>query len=290
MGNREVKTRAFASRQKAYKKGEARPLKGAASPATARKKKASPESKKTPIAPIKKAKALPEKTEKKVNKSKHSSAKKGESKQSRQRAFITAYVANRFSVAAACREIGIGRTIFYRWMKSGKFSQELADAKEERLDIAEASLFRNIQAGDPVSLIFFLKTIGKIRGYVEAERVRTGEIPAKHAMEILDELLAGNIDAVAAALQFTKEGLPLPRALELMLSKVSLPEPTPELPPEISDEELEAAYQRKKAEIDDQKEKWLPKRQAEVATLKEEMKNIESFGPGAAPVRDGKES
>jgi len=216
---------------------------------------------------------------KKVNKSERSPIKKGEATRSRQRAFITAYIENRFSVTAACRVVGIGRTVFYKWRKSGRFSQELADAKEERLDIAEACLHRNIQAGDTTAIIFFLKTIGKSRGYVEAEKVRTGELPAKRAMEILDSLLSGGIDVTTAALQFTREGLPLPDAVRLLLSKTTPPEAEPDLPVAISDEELEAGYRRKMAEIDGQKEQWLPERHKEVANLKDELKNAESWGP-----------
>ncbi|MCX5827673.1 MAG: hypothetical protein NTV58_06695 [Deltaproteobacteria bacterium] len=216
-----------------------------------------------------------------MNKSEHSPVKKGEATRSRQRAFVTAYIANRFSVAAACRIVGIGRTIFYKWRKSSRFSQELADAKEERLDVAESCLHRNIQSGDTTAIIFFLKTQGRGRGYIEATPVRTGEIPPKRAVEILDQLISGIIDITTATLQFTKEGLPLPRSLEILLSKIPPPpEPPPELPPGISDEELEAGYQRKMAEIDKQKEDWVPERQAEVQAIKDELKgSADTWGP-----------
>ena len=209
----------------------------------------------------------------------HISQKKRESTRARQLTFLRVFLEGRFCIAAACRAVGINRSTFYRWQKNQRFQRELDDLKQEKIDLIEAALFRNIQSGDPVSIIFALKTLGKNRGYVEAEKVRTGELPAKRAMEILDSLLSGGIDVTTAALQFTREGLPLPDAVRLLLSKTTPPEAEPDLPVAISDEELEAGYRRKMAEIEGQKEQWLPERHKEVASLKDELKNVESWGP-----------
>ncbi len=209
----------------------------------------------------------------------HISQKKRESTRARQLTFLRAFLEGRFCIASACRTAKINRSTFYRWQKNQRFQRELDDLKQEKLDLIEAALFRNIQSGDPVSIIFALKTLAKNRGYVESERVRTGEAQAKRGVEILDDLIADKINAVTAALLFTKDGLPLPRALELLLGRVSLPEPKPEVPPGVSDEELEAGYRRKMAEIEGQKEQWLPERHKEVANLKDELKNAESWGP-----------
>lgn len=45
--------------------------------------------------------------------------------------------------------------------------QFLADERENRLDRVESALMENIDNGDTTSQIFYLKTIGKSRGYIE---------------------------------------------------------------------------------------------------------------------------
>jgi len=216
---------------------------------------------------------------KKVHKKKQILPKKGETTRGRQLAFVEAYTGNRFNISGACRSIGIGRSTFYKWQKLERFRQQLDDAIQEKIDLVEAALFRNAQSGDPTSIIFFLKTVGKSRGYVEAEKVKVGEVPAKIAVEILDQLISGDIDAVTAALQFSKAGLPLPEAVKVLLSKVTPPEPPPELPPSLSDEELEAGYQRKMTRIDKQEKEWLPERRIDIQEIKDELKEIDSFKP-----------
>ena len=49
-------------------------------------------------------------------------------------------------------------------VRSAKF-----DIEERTLDSAEISLINNIQKGETVSIIFYLKTKGKNRGYVERQ-------------------------------------------------------------------------------------------------------------------------
>jgi len=209
------------------------------------------------------------------------SAKKMTAK-AKQTAFLTAFVEKRFNISAACRQVGIDRRTFYRWRKSSSFSQALEDAIQERIDQAESALFRNIQAGDTTSIIFFLKTIGKSRGYIEAEKVKTGEAPAKKAVEIMDKLLSGQIDVTAAALTFTREGIVLPEALKLLLSKTTPPDPPLELPTEISEEELERKYLEGLQRAQHQEEVFVPARRAEIQKLKDELRDADSFDPDAA--------
>ena len=45
------------------------------------------------------------------------------------------------------------------------------EARESMLDTAEATLYDKIAAGDTTALIFFLKTEGKSRGYVERQEI-----------------------------------------------------------------------------------------------------------------------
>ena len=49
--------------------------------------------------------------------------------------------------------------------------QAVLDARESMIDIAEGRLYQNINAGDNTAIIFFLKTQGKQRGYIERNEV-----------------------------------------------------------------------------------------------------------------------
>jgi ACT domain-containing protein len=82
--------------------------------------------------------------------------------------FIEAYRASLFNISQACTVVGIGRSTYYRWRDSDEDFEEKLDAvKEEKIDFAESALFEKIKKGDTISIIFFLKTIGKSRGYIE---------------------------------------------------------------------------------------------------------------------------
>lgn len=47
----------------------------------------------------------------------------------------------------------------------------LDERKEDRLDLAEAQLFTKIKNGNIAAIIFYLKTQGKERGYIERSEV-----------------------------------------------------------------------------------------------------------------------
>ena len=62
----------------------------------------------------------------------------------------------------------INRLTFYRRKEKSKTLQKLLeDAEESLLDWAETKLISHIDEGDITSLLFFLKTKGKKRGYIE---------------------------------------------------------------------------------------------------------------------------
>ena len=72
------------------------------------------------------------------------------------------------NVTATCLALGITRTTFYnRKKKSRKLESRLQECEESIIDYAESKLMEHIQNGDITSLLFFLKTKGKKRGYVE---------------------------------------------------------------------------------------------------------------------------
>lgn len=71
-------------------------------------------------------------------------------------------------VTTAAKKLGISRTQLYNIInKYPTVKEALIDAREEMKDFAEAQLFKNIKDGKETSLIFYLKTQAKERGYVE---------------------------------------------------------------------------------------------------------------------------
>lgn len=72
------------------------------------------------------------------------------------------------NITATCAALNISRRTFYQKKEKSKSLQDLlAEADESMLDFAESKLIEHINNNDITSLIFFLKTKGKKRGYVE---------------------------------------------------------------------------------------------------------------------------
>ena len=81
---------------------------------------------------------------------------------------ISVYEKKGCNVTATCQALGINRTTFYNWRKrSERLDAMLEEVEESIIDYAESKLVEHIQDGDTTCLIFFLKTKGKKRGYVE---------------------------------------------------------------------------------------------------------------------------
>lgn len=71
-------------------------------------------------------------------------------------------------VTSACKKVGIGRTTFYGWLKDDDaFAEKVNDIQDVAIDFAESQLHKQIKDGSTAATIFYLKTKGKKRGYVE---------------------------------------------------------------------------------------------------------------------------
>lgn len=78
-------------------------------------------------------------------------------------------------VTAAANQVGIHRTTHHLWMQQDEeYAERVRELKELALDFAESHLHQKIRSGDTASIIFFLKTQGKKRGYIERQEI-TGE-------------------------------------------------------------------------------------------------------------------
>jgi len=92
-------------------------------------------------------------------------------------------------VTTACKQVGIGRTTFYNYYNSDEnFRQSVNDISEMALDFAESKLLEQIKAGNVSANIFFLKTKGKKRGYVERQEITGAEgTPTDVKIEIIEK-------------------------------------------------------------------------------------------------------
>lgn len=75
-------------------------------------------------------------------------------------------------VSLACDKANLSRTQFYKWLKDDDdFRQKYEEIEERQIDFVESRLFQNIKNGDATSIIFYLKTKGKKRGYQEKTEI-----------------------------------------------------------------------------------------------------------------------
>ncbi len=89
-------------------------------------------------------------------------------------------------VTTACKKVGIGRTTFYDWLKEDKeFAKEVDQIQDIALDFAETQLHSQIGEGSTAATIFYLKTKGKKRGYVERQEITGLEGTRLFEVEIL---------------------------------------------------------------------------------------------------------
>lgn len=71
-------------------------------------------------------------------------------------------------VCKACESVNISRMQYYRWLKEdAEFADKVKEVEESMIDFVESKLMTLINDGDTTATIFYLKTKGKNRGYVE---------------------------------------------------------------------------------------------------------------------------
>lgn len=76
------------------------------------------------------------------------------------------------NISVSCKNVGISRQTHYDWVKSDKdYAQAISNLEEAGIDWAESKLKQQIEANHTTATIFYLKTKGKSRGYVEGLEV-----------------------------------------------------------------------------------------------------------------------
>jgi len=88
-------------------------------------------------------------------------------------------------VSTAAKKANIGRTTHYRWMEEDpEYKQAVQEVQESVLDFAESHLYKLVKEGNPAATIFYLKTKGKKRGYIERQEI---EVTEKKPLSWFDE-------------------------------------------------------------------------------------------------------
>jgi hypothetical protein len=84
-------------------------------------------------------------------------------------------------VTTACRSVGIGRTTHYLWLEQdAEYRKAVDELQNMTLDFAESQLHKQIKEGNTTATIFYLKTKGKKRGYVERQEIQVdGAVESK---------------------------------------------------------------------------------------------------------------
>ena len=83
-------------------------------------------------------------------------------------------------VTTAAKSVGIDRSTHYKWLESdAEYKAAVEALADVALDFAESQLHKQIQNGEVSSTIFYLKTKGKRRGYIERSEMdmnHTGDL------------------------------------------------------------------------------------------------------------------
>jgi hypothetical protein len=89
---------------------------------------------------------------------------------SNKKAMINALKKTLGVVAPACELVGIARSTHYRWIEEDKnYKDQIIEILDIQIDFVESKLFENISKNDITSTIFYLKTKGRERGYIEKQ-------------------------------------------------------------------------------------------------------------------------
>jgi len=86
----------------------------------------------------------------------------------KQRKFIEILKNSLGIVTTSCKKANVSRATYYLWKNGNpEFSKLCDEVIDITVDVVEQSLLNNIIKGDTTAIIFYLKTKGKSRGYVE---------------------------------------------------------------------------------------------------------------------------
>ena len=93
-------------------------------------------------------------------------------------------------VTVACKKANVPRSTFYKWLNEDEeFAKQVKDIENIALDFAESQLHKQIGDGSTAATIFYLKTKGKKRGYIERQEITGADgMPNNFKVEIIDRI------------------------------------------------------------------------------------------------------
>ena len=93
------------------------------------------------------------------------------------------------NISATCIALGIDRKTFYNRRKaSEELNDRLSSVEESLIDFAESKLMKAITDDNLTATIFYLKTKGRNRGYVEKVEQEVTVNPFEELMKSLPEV------------------------------------------------------------------------------------------------------
>ena len=98
-------------------------------------------------------------------------------------------------VTTACKIVGCARSTFYKYYKDDQdFRASVDELENLTLDFVESKLHKQIENDNTTATIFYLKTKGKKRGYIERKEVEmTAEVStsklSNEAKKKIDDIL-----------------------------------------------------------------------------------------------------
>lgn len=118
-------------------------------------------------------------------------ATRREHRTSKKRSFLDALDKAFGNISAACLQCNIARRTYYRWLEDDpKFAEEVRIIEEGNIDYVESKLFEQIRHGNVTAQIFYLKTKGRSRGYIEGYEVDSHVTSNFNLSGLSDEELA----------------------------------------------------------------------------------------------------
>ena len=95
---------------------------------------------------------------------------------SNKQAMLEALEASLGIVSTAAKKANVGRSTHYKWMdEDPEYKKAVQEVQESVLDFAESHLYKLVKEGNPAATIFYLKTKGKKRGYIERQEIEVTE-------------------------------------------------------------------------------------------------------------------
>lgn len=92
-------------------------------------------------------------------------------------------------VTVACKNTDVPRSTYYKWLNEDEdFALAVKEIENIALDFAESQLHKQISDNSTPATIFYLKTKGKKRGYIERQEITGADgMPTNFQIEIIDK-------------------------------------------------------------------------------------------------------